>query len=138
MPRRTKAFQKLIASLEQAIAGNGGTVEESVLLTNAHGEEQEVDVLLTYPVPGRVFREALECRDYKRAQTVEWIQQLIGKYQSLPVDRKTAVSSTTFSRKARALAARNGINVVTLEKALQWDWTERMDRQMMFELAPFP
>jgi hypothetical protein len=37
---------------------------------------------------------AVECRDYTRQQNIQWVDQLIGKYKDLKVNKIIAVSSS--------------------------------------------
>jgi hypothetical protein len=80
MPQRSNEFQRLVSLLEQQLAPAGATVEESALLVDAHnGTEREVDVLITLPVPPRVPRIGIECRDHRRRADLPWIEQLKSK-----------------------------------------------------------
>src|SRR5580700_6264455 len=50
----------------------------------------------------------IECRLSKRAQDVKWIEELIGRRQSLGADTIIAVASAGFTTGAKRKAARYG------------------------------
>lgn len=53
----------------------------------------------------------VECRDHEHPQDVQWIEELIGRRQSLVAQTVMAVSSSGFTRGALAKAAKQGIAV---------------------------
>jgi hypothetical protein len=129
MPRRTNRFQRLITFLEQQLAPVGAAVTPSALLQDlAGGVEREVDILVESTVGLHPMRIALECRDHKRRQNVEWIESLAGKREHLPVHKLIAVSSSGFTKTATALAAHHDIVLLTLEHALNTDWLAAIAR----------
>ena len=50
----------------------------------------------------------MECRDWERPQTVEWVESMHGKHQSLPTNRLVLVSRSGFTKEA-------------IEKAKSWN-----------------
>src|SRR5687767_7943284 len=101
MPARSNDFQRLVKAIEAATAVAGATVTESAMVENVHGEEREIDILITAPLGTRTIRIAVECRDHKRKSTVEWVEQLTTKYANLRVDRVVVVNRKGFSRQAQ-------------------------------------
>jgi Restriction endonuclease len=53
----------------------------------------------------------IECRLHKTPQDVNWIEELIGRRISLKADAVIAVSTSGFTKTARAKAARHGIHL---------------------------
>ena len=97
MPKRTNDFQSLIALIERQLAPEGAQVTESKLLKDIlTGEEREVDTVIETKVSGHTITIGIECRDRDRRADVEWIDQLLGKYQNLPVHKIIAVSRSGF------------------------------------------
>jgi hypothetical protein len=65
----------------------------------------------------------IECRDRARKDSVSWIEEIIGKARSLPVDKIVAVSTSGFTAAAQKKASENGIVTLSIENALETDWS---------------
>jgi hypothetical protein len=123
MPQRTNDFQTLVHFLEAQLAPTGATVRESALVTPMDGGEPvEIDVLIEASIGHHPIRVALECRDHSRPSTVEWVNELIGRYAALPVDHVVAVSRRGFTSGARSRAEGSKIHLFTLDEAREEDW----------------
>jgi hypothetical protein len=123
MPKRTNKFQQLIYHIYEQMAARGARVTESALLQERDGDGvREVDILIEDDIAGETVRMAVECRDQERKASVEWIDQIIGKYRDLDVQKIIAVSRSGFSAQAEAKAAANNIETRTLEEALETNW----------------
>ena len=102
MPRRTNAFQKLVAQIERALHGSGATVEESAMIRDFQSDTDiEVDVLITFDKGGRAYRTAIECRAHRRPQSKAWIRELAQKRDDCRLDCIVAASESGFSKPAR-------------------------------------
>lgn len=125
MPKRTNDFQTLIKHIYEQIVPDGGTVIESGMVHDKDaGILREVDILVKYKYAGHEFSFVVECRDRSRAETVEWIDGLIGKTKSLDVNKVIAVSSKGFASSAIKKAQQNGIETFTLTEANETHWGE--------------
>lgn len=123
MPKRTNDFQTIIKTIYEQIVPEGGSVTESAMVHDAEaGVLREVDLLVEFQYAGHDLKFMIECRDRSRAETVEWIDGLIGKAKSLAVDKVIAVSSKGFASTAKRKAAKNGIETLTFEDARDTDW----------------
>lgn len=132
MPPRTNDFQQLIAFIETQLAPAGATVTESAMVEPLDGSAaREVDVLIEASIGTHDISIALECRDHERPQDRTWIDQLVGKYRSLPIDRVIAVSSSGFTPGAEEQARGADITTLALEEALELDWAEAFTRWQM-------
>ncbi|MGV7671479.1 restriction endonuclease [Mycobacterium kansasii] len=58
-------------------------------------------------------RRFIECRDWKRPQNVQWVEQARTKFDDLGANVKILVSSSGFTKTALAKAARLGIKTIT-------------------------
>ena len=113
MPRRSNEFQHLVAMLT-ALSSNGAAVHESVeLMEIASTETREVDVVAIGEVAGHQTVVCIECRDWKRPQSVEWVEQARTKFDDLGANVRVLVSSSGFTKTALAKAARYGIKTIT-------------------------
>lgn len=123
MPKRTNDFQELIKKIYEKIVPEGGTVTESKMVYDKEaGILREVDILVEFKYVGHEFSFIVECRDQSRSETIEWIDEIIGKTKSLNVNKVIAVSSKGFSSSAERKAKENGIETLTLEIAKETDW----------------
>lgn len=127
MPKRSNEFQRLIHFLEERLAPIGWIVEESVEMTDpVVGCKREIDILLSGQVGHHQMEVAVECRDHQRTEDITWMDQLIGKYQHLPVNRVVAVASSGFSANAKEAAARANIETMTVTEIEEVDWEKEV------------
>lgn len=118
MPRRSNEFQHLVAMLT-ALSSDGAAVHESVeLIEIASTETREVDVVAIGEVAGHQTVVCIECRDWKRPQTVEWVEQACTKFDDLGANVRVLVSSSGFTKPALT-----GVPVSTLH-----DWAAKRER----------
>src|SRR5438874_1382713 len=102
MPKRTTPFQRLVARMYEQLAGPDGHVEESATLKERDcGTGREVDVLLTKTIFGVQIRIAVETRERSAKDDITWIDELIGKYRDLFVNKIVAISESGFSNGGR-------------------------------------
>jgi hypothetical protein len=123
MPRRSNEFQRLVRVIYEQLVPEGATVRESALVKERDSEVlREVDILIELPVADVTVRLAVECRDHSRPADIGWIDELIGKYRDLPIDRVIAVSRLGFYGTVEEKAAANRIVTRSLSNALSSDW----------------
>lgn len=73
------------------------------------GTSREIDIGVHVPMECGERFIAIECRDRKGMQDIQWVEQLITKKRSVGADALIAVSSSSFSSSARAKALKNGV-----------------------------
>lgn len=129
MPKRSNDFQKLITFIEKEFSPESIEVVESALLRESISDvEREVDILIQGEINGYQISIGVECRDRKRKADLTWIDEIIGKYQHLPIDRKVAISKCGFTKTALDKAVKYNIETLTLEEAFETDWIETVVR----------
>src|SRR5437870_4833510 len=101
MPARSNPFQHLIFLIQHQLAAQEVSVTESKLVQDGEGHLREIDVAVEGKIGGHPIFVAVECRDQGRAANIGWIDELIGKYSHLPVDKVVAVSRRGFTKAAR-------------------------------------
>lgn len=105
MSRQSNFFQRVIAAIERQLAQEGVQVTESALLPEpTSGAEREVDVHIAGELNGYPVAIAVECRDWKTPQDVDWIDALIGKYRDMGMALVVAVSTSGFTKAAETKA----------------------------------
>lgn len=135
MPKRSNEFQKLIRLIEERVAPSGAIVEESAMIPDNHdGTLREVDVLVRIPAGDREIRIGIECRDHKRKADLHWIEQMKTKYETLPIDRRVAVSRRGFSAAALAKARLWNIETLSLQSAERTDWAKKTERMTIIRV----
>lgn len=136
MPKRSNSFQKIITVIENSISDAKTTVSESEVVLDNLGIEREIDVLILTNVNDTKIQIALECRDHGRDQSLEWIDQIIGKYLNINVEKVVAVSSTGFSDSAIKKAKSYNISLLSLEDVKDVDWIKLISeiKLMLFKL----
>lgn len=113
MPKRSNEFQRLVAMLTM-LTSDDATVHESVeVMEIASQERREVDVVAFGKVAGHQTAVFIECRDWKRPQDVQWVEQARTKFDDLAANVKILVSSSGFTKTALTKAARYGIKTIT-------------------------
>jgi hypothetical protein len=127
MPARSNAFQQIVKYIYEQISA-GATVTESGMLRERDGTEREVDILIEWKYAGVDFQMAVECRDYTRKQNIQWVDQLIGKFEDLKVNKIVAISSSPFAKSSKRKARAHNIEVITVNEALTKDWRADIER----------
>jgi hypothetical protein len=85
VPKRSNEFQRLVAMLTM-LKSEGAIVHESVdVMEITSQERREVDVVAFGKVAGHQSAVFIECRDWKRPQDVQWVEQARTKFDDLVV-----------------------------------------------------
>lgn len=109
--------------IQRQLTAGGVVTESESLLDRTSGMPREVDVVVRGRVGEHDVIVSVECRDHRRRATVEWVEQMLMKHQSLPTSKLILVSASGFTRSALLKAGSNGIEALTLEEAAATDWT---------------
>ena len=113
MPKRTNKFQKLVFAAKRH-AAHGAVVTESKCLINQRTKKgREVDVVIEGTQADHQFVISIECVDYGRRPTIEWVERMAAKHENLPTDKLILVSNADFARDALEEAEGRGIETVT-------------------------
>lgn len=127
MPKRTNEFQELIATVYKQIVQDGVKVTESGMVFDKDAKTlREVDILVECQIARHNFKLVIECRDRSRKESVEWIDEIIGKVGSLDVEKIVAVSKMGFAKAAVRKAQAHNIDTLTIEEAKEIDWDKYM------------
>jgi hypothetical protein len=124
MPKRTNEFQELVSILFQQLAAFGVSAKESELLPEGNEGRalREVDSLFQVNLGFTELKVAIEVRNHSKKQTITWIDELIGKYSQLGVNKIIAVSSSGFTSAASKKATANNIDLFSLSEAIDLNW----------------
>lgn len=123
MPQRTNLFQSLMTQINAALHGKKATVQESAMVYNYNSEtENEIDILITFDIGGNTYQTAIECQDRSRPAGTPWISELIAKREGCRLNKIIAIHSKGFTKSAKTLAEKAGIETLTPEVITDIDW----------------
>jgi hypothetical protein len=123
MPKRSDEFQQLIYLIHHQLAPGAEVTESKFLRDKATGTNREVDIAIETQVGGYALTICVECQKRGRVVDVEWIEQMIGKHETLPTDKLILVSRSGFTQTARKKASENRVETLTIAQAVSANWT---------------
>lgn len=127
--RKSEQFERQIERIHQLIEGEGAEVTWDDRIPDPDNPDQlrQIDVTIRYPNSFTI----VECRIHAEPQDVKWIEELIGRRQSLNADAVIAVSASGYTSGAIKKASTYGIilrHLFTLSEyeIKNWGKTTRM------------
>lgn len=122
MPKRTNAFQGLVAIIHSRL-GSGWSVSESVFLVDGiTGDPREADVVARATVGGYDIYISVECRDHRRPADVTWVESMAKKHENLATSKLVLWSRAGFTKAAVTKAAALKIDTVSQATAASASW----------------
>ena len=116
-PPLWRDFEKLVARIEQVVAGSGVSVTSPDRVRSLiTGRKREVDASIRTTVGSAEVLVTIECRRRKAKQDVTWLEQLGCKRQALGAARTIAVSSSPFTSDAIRVARHYGVDLRVLSE----------------------
>ncbi len=79
---------------------------------------------------------SVECNARARRATIEWVEQMIKKHESLPTDKLVLVSKAGFTKSALGKAKALNVDALTISEASATDWTTRLPSVQLDMLVP--
>jgi hypothetical protein len=137
MPKRSNEFQKLIYLIQNQLAENATVSESKILQDIRTGANAEVDIVIESRVGEIDIVVGIECTSKKRPVTVEWVREMIGKHQDLPINKSILVSKSGFSQEALTKALSHSFEAISFEQAGEADWVGIIDNLKNLELGSF-
>jgi hypothetical protein len=122
-----KALQRLIRSIESALAAGNTTVKvemEKRFPDKVTGKPREHDVVLTITHKHHETVIALECRDRSRPVGVDAVEAFHAKCQDTGIHSGIIVSGHGFYKTAVEKAAHYNIGCMSLDEAECFDWCD--------------
>ena len=122
--KQGKALERLVASLEKALAENANMlVHASMRLPDrTTGKLREHDVVLELNERHHSLLIAIECRDRSRPIGVNQIEGFWAKCQDTGINQGVIVSTAGFYKTARTKADHLGIRCLDIEEVETFDW----------------
>jgi len=138
MPKRSNAFQELVALLEQQLAPSGARIHESKMLKDIRtGEDREVDIVIDTEAGVHPLRIGIEVIDHKRPASTPLIESIAKKHEDLPINKSIMVSRSGFYRPAMKKAQSLKIDTLTLKEATDLDWKAKIDSMPYVHIVSF-
>jgi len=122
MPKRSNDFQKLVYLIHHQLAEGATVTESKFLYDRASNANREVDIVIDAHIGDYSLMIGVECQGRGRVASVEWVEQMAAKHETLPTDKLILVSQSGFSEAARRKAGTLGIETMTLGQAVRADW----------------
>ncbi len=116
-------FQRMVFHVQQQLSPSAAVEESALLVDRATGSRREVDVVIRSGVGEHEVVVSLECLERKRKATVQWVEQMAMKHQTLPTNKLVLVSASGFTATALEKAQALAIDTYSLDAALDTDWT---------------
>jgi len=113
-----------VASIERSLNSVPGTkvTGNASVPERVTGQPRQVDVFVEIPTGRRLLRVGIEVRDKSAPLDLPEVEQLVAKLSKLDLDYGCIVASSGFTASAEREAARNGIEVRTLQEIEKPDW----------------
>jgi hypothetical protein len=137
MPAKTNEFQKLVLFLKRELAGSSRVTESKPLKERFADRTREVDIVIETEIAGHTVVVSVECTAGGRPETVEWVERMTGKHQSLTTNKLVLVSESGFTKPALDKASERNAETLSLEEAMQLDWTKIVGKMDRIFLARF-
>ncbi len=125
MAKTGQGLEKLVEALEKMDMEGADIRTRDKIYDRVAKESREVDISVRFRKGSHEFLIIFECRDRKRKNGPDWIEQITQKTKDLGANKVIAVSSSGFSRGAIEKAKHNNILLRTLEEITQqeiYDW----------------
>lgn len=122
--RLGRSLELLVLRIRQHQAPEAEVRSPDFVMDVDTGEQREIDVGIHIPSEGSEIFIAIECRDRRASQSVEWIEQLISKRRSVRANVLIAITASRFSRPARLKALKHGILLARLSSKLPHEIAE--------------
>lgn len=125
MVTKGQLLEKLVEHLEKMDMEGAEIKTRDKIYDKVAKEPREVDVSVRFEKGSHNFLIIFECRDRKRKNGPDWIEQITQKTRDIGANKVIAVSSSGFTKSAIKKAQHNNINLRTLEEITPqeiFDW----------------
>ncbi len=108
-----------------------------MLADKRSGAPVEVDVVVEGQVGNVPLIVGIEVTSGGRRATVEWVNEMLGKHQDLPIDKTVLVSRAGFTARALTKATAHGAEALSLTDASARDWASWLTDVSTLRFAEF-
>jgi hypothetical protein len=128
-----KAFERLIRRIYELLERSGALVKWNDHVADPDNPSQMRQIDIT--IKRGEQTTLVECRRHRRPQGVKWVEELIGRRQSLVADGVIAVSSSGYTKGALLKAQRYGVTLRDLRRLTDADvqsWGKQIRLTLFF------
>lgn len=108
------ALERQVHRIHELLVGSHADVTWNDHIPDPDNAEQSRQIDITIRRDGKLI--LIECRLSRRRQNVKWVEELVGRRQSLGADEIIAVASAGFTDGAQKKAARFGVRLRHLQQ----------------------
>lgn len=123
MEKAGKEFENLVAWVQKCLHKHATVTPNAKLRDKDTRRLRQIDVLIELHDGPTKVSVIVEARDHGRPVGVQYVEEVSSKRVSVGADAACIVSKTGFYGTALKKAAANKIRTLTLEEALQGDWS---------------
>jgi hypothetical protein len=123
MPKRSNDFQRLVYLVRLNLADGAKVTESTMMRDRLTRRLREVDVVIEGKVGGQAVVVSIECRDHRRIADVTWVDAMKAKHERLSTNALMLASRRGFTREAKDVACKYGIELFALEDVESADLT---------------
>jgi hypothetical protein len=117
MRRRGRRLERIVALIEKSLGPEGLLVKSpDVELDKTTGKPREIDVGIRLKGGSTPLLIMVECREHKRRQGVEWIEQVVSKRDGIRAAKALAASSSGFTESALEKARYHGVETRRIDE----------------------
>ena len=126
-------YENFVASLQNAILKAESenapfkniNIEQNKIIFDNYGTKREFDIYWKFEIGGLVYETIIECKDYNSSVSIDRIDSIIGKVQSIPNLRVIFATTKGYQSGAKLKAERCGIELLVIREQNDSDWTDR-------------
>ena len=129
MAKPGKAYEEFVAGLHRALLeaekivdGRNIEVELNKIIVDNDGLKREFDVYWEYEIAGIQYRTVIECKDYNSSVSIDDIDALLGKTQSIPGLRLVFATKKGYQSGAKTKAISNNVDLLIVREQNESDW----------------
>lgn len=123
MPKRSNKFQKLIYTIHKQLSTEAIVTESKLMIDRVTKVEREVDVVIEIMTGDLPVVIGVEVVSHNRPADLEWLNKMWGKHKNLPTNKLVLVSKSGFTATAIEEGKMLGIELKSLNDAIEADWT---------------
>jgi hypothetical protein len=117
-----KRLEQIVCNIQRTVAPNAVVTHNERVLGRSK-QRRQLDVTVRQTVGLEDLLIVIECKDLQRPVTIKEVEQFIGLFEDVSASRGVMVSSSGYTKGARAKAAEQGIRLLSYLDATTLDWS---------------